>query len=109
MPHILIRGLTERQLKTISKPLVDDLARICECGRDNFFLELLHTTCVFDGETVASYPFAEVAWFERGPETRDRFAEAFTRHVLSLGVPEVEVAFRTYREDSYYINGKRCT
>ncbi|WP_141669050.1 DUF1904 family protein, partial [Bacillus wiedmannii] len=40
MPHVVFRGITTEQLKRISKPLVEELAEICECGTDNFTLEL---------------------------------------------------------------------
>jgi hypothetical protein len=39
---------------------------------------------------------------------RDRFAAAVTRHVRQAGVAEVEVAFKVYREDAYYVNGVSC-
>ncbi|PEE79821.1 DUF1904 family protein, partial [Bacillus toyonensis] len=32
MPHVVFRGITTEQLKRISKPLVKELAEICECG-----------------------------------------------------------------------------
>ena len=32
MPHVVFRGITTEQLKHISKPLVEKLAEICECG-----------------------------------------------------------------------------
>lgn len=108
MPHLLIRGIKPEQICDISALLVEELAAICECGTDNFTLECLATVGVFGGKIVPSFPFVEVAWFERGTMVRDRFAETVTRHVLSLGLPEVEIAFTTYTEDSYYINGKSC-
>ncbi|MDH4619045.1 DUF1904 family protein [Brevibacillus sp. AY1] len=106
MPHLLVRGVKAEQMAAISQPLTEELAAICQCGTDNFTIECLQTTGVFDGKIVDSYPFVEVAWFERGQETRDQFAQAVTKHVLSLGVPEVEVAFFAYQKESYYINGK---
>jgi hypothetical protein len=108
MPQLLIRGITPEQVCEISEKLVAELADICECGTDNFMLECVHTTSVFGGKAVPSYPFIEVGWFERGQETRDQFAKAVAKHVMSLGIPEVEIAFTTYREDSYYLNGDRC-
>ncbi|MFT8322246.1 MAG: DUF1904 family protein [Bacillus sp. (in: firmicutes)] len=41
MPHILFRGTTAEQLKTISKSLVEELAMICECSTDNFTFNAL--------------------------------------------------------------------
>lgn len=108
MPHLIIRGIKPEQLCEISVPLVEELAVVCQCGTDNFTLEVLSTIGVFEGKIVPSFSFIEVTWFERGTEVRDRFAETVTKHVLSLGLPEVEIAFVAYREDSYYINGKSC-
>lgn len=106
MPHLLVRGIKAEQMALISQPLAEELAAICECGTDNFTIECLQTTGVFAGKIVDSHPFIEVAWFERGQETRDRFAQTVTKHVLSLDIPEVEVAFVTYQKESYYANGE---
>lgn len=108
MPQLLIRGIKPDDICTISKPLIEELAKICDCDTDNFMLECLHTTSIFNGEVVETFPFIEVAWFERGQAVRDQFAAAVTRHVRALDIPEVEVAFRVFREDSYYINGECC-
>ncbi|OXM82392.1 DUF1904 family protein [Paenibacillus rigui] len=106
MPHLVCRGLSVEQVRTISKPLLEELAVICECDTSNFMLECLTVTSVFDGDVVNTYPFIEVGWFDRGQSIRDLVAKAITEHCLASGVPEVEVAFRTYREDSYYTNGQ---
>jgi hypothetical protein len=108
MPQLLVRGISVEDTRRISGPLIRELAEICQCGTDNFMLECLNTISLFEGEEVASFPFVEVAWFERGKEIRDRFAAAVTKHVQSLGVADMEVAFITYDEDKYYINGKPC-
>ncbi|HWL26914.1 MAG TPA: DUF1904 family protein, partial [Ureibacillus sp.] len=39
MPHLVIRGVSIEEMKRISKPLVGELAEICECGTDNFTFE----------------------------------------------------------------------
>ncbi|MBE1444675.1 DUF1904 family protein [Paenibacillus sp. OAS669] len=108
MPQLIVRGITAEQMCKISTSLVEELAAVCECGTDNFTIDCLHTTSVYNGSLVDTYPFIEVAWFERGLQVRDRFAKAVADHVRALGIPEVEIAFTTYREDSYYLNGERC-
>jgi len=108
MPQIVVRGIQAEQMRAISTALVQELAEICDCGTDNFMIECLQTTSVFEGKFVETYPFIEVAWFERGLEVRDKFAKALSNHVLSLGIKEVEIAFTTYRPYSYYLNGERC-
>ena len=109
MPHLFIRGISVEQVKTISKPLVQELADLCACGTDNFTLEVVNSTFIFDGNEVPGYPFIEVKWFERGQEVQDQFANIVTKHVHSLEIPEVEVAFSTFRESDYYYNGKSFT
>ena len=106
MPHLLIRGIKAEKMAEISVPLLEELAEICQCGTDNFKIECLHSTGVFAGKVTDSFPFVEVVWFERGQEVRDRFAQAVTRHVHSLGVPEVEISFSLFQRDSYYSNGE---
>lgn len=107
MPHLVIRGVSIEEAKKISKPLVVELAEICECGTDNFTFEVPHSTFVFDGEEIPAFPLIEVKWFERGQVTRDRFAKSVTKHILSTGVEEVEVVFISFSEPAYYINGDR--
>ncbi len=107
MPHLLFRGVTPEQVRSISAPLVAELASVCRCPEDYMMLECLHTTALFGGEIVPSYPFVEVAWFDRGAEVRDLAAACIDRHVRSLGVPELEIAFRNYERESYYANGER--
>lgn len=106
MPFLLIRGIEVEQVKSISQPMVEELADLCECGTDNFTLEVVNSTFVFDGKEIPGYPFIEVKWFERGLEIQNKFANIITKQVHSLGIPEVEVAFNTFKESGYYLNGK---
>ncbi|WP_424767173.1 DUF1904 family protein [Paenibacillus sp. sgz302251] len=106
MPHLLFRGVQAELLKTVAAPLAEELAVLCSCGTDNFTMSCLHTTNVFaDDSNDAAFAFIEVGWFERGQQVRNLFAEALTKYVLQLGIPDIEIVFHAYREDSYYING----
>jgi Domain of unknown function (DUF1904) len=106
VPHLVFRGVSVEQVKTMSKSLVDELATVCSCGKDNFTLEIFSSSFVFDQDEVPGFPFIEVKWFERGQEIRDQFAQVITKYVQSFDIPEVEVAFTTYLESAYYSNGK---
>lgn len=108
MPQLTIRGINPELVIEISGALVRQLAELCECGTDNFTFDCLQTVSGMDGKQVDTYPFVEVAWFERGSHTRDLLVDAITKHLKSAGVSEVEVAFKVYNEDGYYINGIRC-
>jgi len=109
MPHLLIRGVSPEQIRTISQSLVAELAQVCQCPADHILLECLHTSACFDGQIVPSYPFIEVNWFDRGQEIRDQAAACIDRHIQSLGIAEAEVAFRTYEASSYYANGVKLS
>ncbi|UJF34671.1 DUF1904 family protein [Paenibacillus hexagrammi] len=106
MPRITIRGLTVEQICEMSEPLTRKLADICQCGEDNFTYECVNFISIFEGKVTDSYPFIEVAWFERGTEVRNQFAQAVTESVRTFGYEEIEVAFTTYTQESYYINGQ---
>lgn len=107
MPQLMFRGIPAEGVRAISKPLVEEMAAICSCGTDNFTLECLHVTAIFDGEYVEPHPFIDVWWFERGQEVRDRMAAAIDRHVRSLGIAELELSFRVGRVEDFYYNGRR--
>jgi hypothetical protein len=109
MPQLVVRGIDVEKMMQISQPLVEELAEICQCGTDNFTIDCLAVASVFGGEAVATYPFIEIGWFERGPVIRDAFAQAVTRHIRAAGVAQVEIAFKVYEESAYYINGESCS
>lgn len=106
MPQLIFKGITVDQVKKISTPLVNELADLCECETDNFSLEIVHSTFVFDEKEIRAFPFIEVKWFERGRAIQDQFANIITKHIQNLGIPELEVAFTVFLESAYYFNGK---
>jgi hypothetical protein len=109
MPQLTVRGIDAERMASISGPLIEELAALCECGIDNFTIDCLAVTSVFGGRAAVTYPFIEIAWFERGRAIRDQFADSVTRHIREAGVGEVEIAFKVYTEDGYYVNGVPCT
>ncbi|AGK54058.1 hypothetical protein B1NLA3E_11530 [Bacillus sp. 1NLA3E] len=72
----------------------------------NFSLEVPQSIFIFNEIEVSSFPFIEVKWFDRGQEIQDQFANIITKHIHSLDIPEVEVAFTVFPETAYYLNGK---
>lgn len=107
MPHLTIRGIDSERVIAVSEALVRQLANICLCDTDNFTFNCLETISAMDGKQVETYPFIEVAWFERGTQIRDLLAETITRHFMTAGVQEIEIAFKVYSPEGYYINGVR--
>lgn len=106
MPQLRIKGIEAEKILSISKDLVNELTEIVECPRDYFTIECIDTTSIFDGEFVETYPFVEVAWFDRGQKVQDRVAKIIATYINQLGVQDVEIAFVVFKENSYYENGK---
>lgn len=106
MPQLIFKGINMEQVKEISTPLVEELAQLCHCDTDNFTLEINQSTFVFNQAEVTGFPFIEVKWFDRGQEIQDQFAKIITKHIHSLHIPEVEIAFTVFLESAYYLNGK---
>lgn len=106
MPHLKVRGISPEGLCKINDPLIDELVEIIRCPKDYFEMEYIHTTAIRAGAIAEVYPFVEVAWFDRGQEVQDQVAKAITKHVHSLGIAAVDVAFTQYQRNCYYENGE---
>jgi hypothetical protein len=106
MPQLIFKGISVNQVKSISSGLLSELANLCECEVDNFTLEVPQSIFLFNEKEISPFPFIEVKWFDRGQEIQDQFANIITKHIHSLDIPEVEVAFTVFLENGYYYNGK---
>jgi len=106
MPQLKIRGIEAEKIKRISKDLVNDLTEIVGCPRDYFTIECYNTTSIFDGEIVDTYPFIEVAWFDRGQEIQDKVAKTITKYIQTLDIESLDIAFTIFEENRYYENGE---
>lgn len=106
MPQLIFKSISVDQVKKICTSLVEELAVLCNCDIDNFTFEIIHSTFVFNQEEVPGFPFIEVKWFDRGQEIQDEFAKIMTKHIHSLGIAEVEIAFTVFLESNYYLNGR---
>lgn len=106
MPQLKVRGIDAEKLKKISKELIDELTEIVGCPRDYFTIECISTTSIFDGELVKTYPFIEVAWFDRGQEVQDRVADTITKYANKIGVQDLDMTFTVFEKNRYYENGK---
>lgn len=105
MPQLIFKGISVDQVKKISTLLVEELAELCQCETDNFTLEIVQSTFVFNDREVQGFPFIEVKWFDRGQEIKDQFANIITKHLQSQGIAELEVAFSVFLASAYYLNG----
>ena len=110
MPHIRISGLEREQVKTISKPVVDQLAELVGCPRDHFTIERFVTEFIFDGEVGGNaYPMIDVLWFSRSQEVQDQAAKMITdaiQGILTNKALDICVRFSALEPVAYYENGK---
>ncbi|MGF1688241.1 DUF1904 domain-containing protein [Photobacterium japonica] len=109
MPHLRFRAVEFDHLKVLSTQLVDDLLPLMACPREDFTLEHITTTFIFDGDVSEAYPFVEVLWFDRGQAVQDEVAQLITAAVRqALHEPQLDVAviFTPLTPFAYYDNGQ---
>lgn len=106
MPQIKIRGLETELIRKLSKQLIDELELLTQSPRDDFTLEIIHSTFVMDEEVVPGYPFVEIAWFDRGQEIQDQVAQTISRLLNEAGCLSVDIMFTVLEKHRYYENGE---
>lgn len=107
MPHLRVKGLEALAVAERSKELVDGLAKIIECDRNWFTIEILESKFIFDGKDVQSPIFVEIYWFDRGQEIKDRVAEFIESILIEIdGERDRTVIFNDLKGTDYYENGK---
>ena len=102
MPQITVKGLTDKQMRAISAPLIPKLAEAIGCPEDWLILELAHSSFYAKGEQVPGFPIVEVSWFDRPDAVRERVAEILRDTVMGEGYPLVQVIFTTLVEERFY-------
>src|SRR5690606_25730468 len=94
MPHIRIRGVSEKTVQEFSQGLNEELARLIQTTPDNFTIELIASQYFEQGKAISSYPFIEVLWFERTQEIKGQVAKFMTEKMRALlGAVDVAVIF----------------
>ncbi|GAB6154601.1 DUF1904 domain-containing protein [Desulfosporosinus burensis] len=106
MPQIKMRGIELEIVRNLSKQLIDELAVLTQSPRDDFTLEVIHSTFLMDGDVVSGYPFIEIAWFDRGQEIQDQVAQAISRFLNEAGCFSVDIMFTVLEKPRYYENGE---
>lgn len=105
MPMLKFRGITKREIVLASTELIDKLAKIIDCPRDYFTLELVDSMYIMDGEVVKQPSLIEIAWFDRGQEVQDEVAKLLTES-FKKDRECLEIFFIKLETSSYYENGK---
>lgn len=106
MPHIKFRGIKKDTIISNSKEIIDSLTSIIGCERSWFTLEHIDTEYIFDGDIVQGITFAEVFWFERDKETKDKVAAFLTTFLMNLNnKKDTTIIFFPLVGENYYDNG----
>lgn len=107
MPHLRMRGLTLKEMKSISSVLLKEIVEITGIPKDHFTMEHIDSTFVFDGiEGGNKYPFVEVLWFDRGEESKEKVAILITDLLKPFNYDDVAVYFNNLVKNQYFENGK---
>lgn len=105
MPQLTIRGVSEEIVARSSGPLVEALAKICQAETLDFTVDLIRTQSFFAGKEVATFPFVEVGWFDRGQQVQDAAAKCIDTILKHQGIEQVEVVFKVFEKKNYYCDG----
>lgn len=107
MPHLKFRGIKKELIIENSKEIIDGLTSIVKCDREWFTLEHNETEYIFDGKIIPGYTFAEVFWFPRDKETKDKFATFLTETLKRINNNnDTCIMFFDLVGENYYDNGK---
>ncbi|WP_028112315.1 DUF1904 domain-containing protein [Ferrimonas kyonanensis] len=110
MPHLRISGMERQHIMHMSTALIDALAKLVECPRDHFTIELVPTQFIFDDQMDANgYPMVEVLWFARDTLIQDEVAAQITdaiRAQLADDDIDIGVRFTPLSQRNYYENGR---
>ncbi len=105
MPQLTFRGIAPDQVAMASSGLPEKLAAVLDCPPDYFTFDCMSTVSFYNGLPVATAPFIEVLWFDRGKAVQDKAAELITETLINLGVEEPEICFKAVPTSAYYGNG----
>lgn len=106
MPQLRFHAIDSAMIKQVSTAMTTELGTMLECDRENFVLEQVSSSYIWDGADSTGYPFIEVYCFDRGEKAFDQMADVITKHMLAAGCPGVDVAFILLERRRYYEDGK---
>lgn len=106
MPHIIIKGVKEEEVKEISQKLIKPFSEIVKCSIDHITLEHLHTTFYSEGNATGGYPFVNIYWFKREAQTCQAVADLFNAFFKNKGYADNCVQFVDLEKQYYFENGE---
>ena len=107
MPHIIVRGIKEAEVKEISESLIEPFSKAVGCAIDHITLEYLETIFYTKGiKGEGGYPFVSIQWFKRTPEACEKVARLFNEFFVEKGYLENAVIFTDLEPKYYFENGE---
>ncbi|MES2769099.1 MAG: DUF1904 family protein [Bdellovibrionota bacterium] len=107
MPHIRLKCISEKNVKSLSKTLPKELARAMDTSEDNFSFELVPNTFYTNGKSTKSYPFIEVHWFERSQDIKVKSTKIITDQIKALTkAKDIVVVYIPIEKSDYFENEK---
>lgn len=107
MPHLRIRGLSEKSVQQLSLELPPVLSKLLQTPEDHFTVERVSTQFFCQGKASEGAPMIEVFWFDRGQDMKDQCAQVLTEKLQSVSKSDsLVVIFFAIPKNSYFENGR---
>lgn len=108
MLQIIFRGIDLEEVCPLSRRLINELAAVASCAREEISLESIQTQTVWDGEFIDPPFRVQINWFERGKETQQRLVQVLDDFLCHAGYEGTHIYFVAIEPDQYYVNGDPC-
>lgn len=101
MPRLAFHAITPDTVIAAHAPLMADFEEILGPAAAHTVFEVVQSTFV----PAPSFPFVEVAMFDRGLEVQDALARSLNQRLQEAGCSSVDIAFRRLERRGYYEEG----
>jgi len=106
MPQLTIRGIEKDILAKGTHQLVPKLAVAMQADEEDFTVDALSVESYYKGKSIATFPFIQVGWFDRGQDVQDACAKLIDEEFKALGVDALEIVFVAFERRCYYADGQ---
>lgn len=101
MPRLAFHAIPTEAVQAAHPALMADFDAILGPAAAHTVFEVVQSTFI----PAPSFPFVEVALFDRGPEIQDALARSLTQRLKEAGCASVDIAFRRMEPRGYYEDG----
>ena len=105
MPQIIVKGVTEAEVKSLAVDTCKSLGEIVDCPSDWFVFDYIQSGFFDETGEIRHWPVVQVWWFERPQEVQDAVAKLLNDYFVQLGYPGSQISFHIFDYSAYYEEG----